>query len=85
MYPQASGSAEGGGLAEEAGQEAEQNGSKVNRVCEALRKVLVEMGENKYLLPIITTYIKMTDPQLETVLSIIQKIKGVCVCVCVCV
>ena len=51
-------------------------GGKVDRVCEAMRDVLVEMGEKAYLLSIITTHVKMTKPEVETVLNMIQKLKG---------
>ena len=50
--------------------------NKVDRVCVALRGALSELGPNKYLLSIITTYVKMTEPQLETVLGMIKQLKG---------
>ena len=50
--------------------------SKVDLVCESVREALMAVGENKYLLSIITSYVRMSSPQLETVLSIIQKLKG---------
>lgn len=50
--------------------------SKVDLVCKAVREVLVKMGENRYLLSIITSYVKMSRPDLETVLSMILKLKG---------
>ena len=50
--------------------------NKVDRVCVALRRALSELGPNKYLLSIITTYVKMTEPQLETVLEMIKQLKG---------
>ncbi len=49
---------------------------KVDTVCIAVRKELVKMGENTYLLSIITTYVKLTKPELEIVLSMIERVKG---------
>ena len=49
---------------------------KVDLVCTSVREVLAEKGENHYLLSIITSYIKMSRPDLESVLSMIQKLKG---------
>lgn len=51
-------------------------GSKVDLVCTVVRNVLAKMGENRYLLSIITSYVRMSQPDLETVLSMIQKLKG---------
>lgn len=50
--------------------------SKVDLVCTAVREVLVKMGENHYLLSIITSYVRMSRPDLETVLSMIMKLRG---------
>ena len=50
--------------------------NKVDLVCVALRRTLSELGPNKYLLSIITTYVKMTEPQLESVLEMIKQLKG---------
>ena len=58
------------------GVKGDSDSNKVDRVCAAVRKTLDELGSNKYLLSIITTYIKMTDPQLETVLGMIKQLKG---------
>lgn len=58
--------------------EGKPRGGKVDLVCTAVREVLTEMGENQFLLSIITSYVKMSRPDLETVLSMIQKLKGEC-------
>ncbi|XP_073242058.1 elongator complex protein 1-like [Porites lutea] len=50
--------------------------SKVDRVCDALRLTLETAGHNKYLLSILTTYVKKTNPALEKVLSIIKDLKA---------
>ncbi len=49
---------------------------KVDLVCKSVREALTAAGENKYLLSIITSFVRMSSPQLETVLSMIQKLKG---------
>jgi len=51
-------------------------GSKVNRVCDAIRNALEAAGHNRYLLSILTTYVKKTDPELEKVLTIIKDLKA---------
>lgn len=51
-------------------------GGKVDLVCTAVRDTLTKMGENFYFLSIITSYVKMSQPDLQTVLSMIQKLKG---------
>lgn len=56
--------------------------NKVDCVCVSLRRALNDVGANKYLLSIITTYVKMTDPQLETVLEMIKQLKGTLLCMC---
>lgn len=52
-------------------------GCKVDSVCDAVKRALVEIGENKYLLSIITTHVKKTHSELETVLTIIKHLKGI--------
>ena len=58
------------------GEEGGQDKSKLDCVCDAVREELQRCGENFYLLSIITTYIKMTQPRVETVLCMIQALKG---------
>ena len=67
---------EGDGDEDGDGCDTESHGNKVDRVCVAVRKALNKLGANKYLLSIITTYVKMTDPELETVLGMIKQLKG---------
>ncbi|XP_020621181.1 elongator complex protein 1-like isoform X1 [Orbicella faveolata] len=50
--------------------------SKVDRVCEALRTALDAAGHNKYLLSILTTYVKKNNPALEKVLTIMKDLKA---------
>ncbi|XP_067016133.1 elongator complex protein 1-like [Acropora muricata] len=50
-------------------------GNKVDRVCDAIRAKLELAGHNKYLLSILTTYVKKTEPALEHVLTIIKDLK----------
>lgn len=52
------------------------DGSKVDRVCDSIRETLENAGHNKYLLSILTTYVKKTDPVLEKVLTIIKDLKA---------
>ena len=61
---------DGGGAGESGG------GSKVDRVCEAVRHALICVGENKYLLSIITTHVRKANPDLEAVLAILKRLKG---------
>lgn len=56
--------------------EVEPGSNKVDLVCEAVRRELIEAGEDKYTLSIITSYVRMSEPQLETVLSKIHTLKG---------
>lgn len=65
-----------GGVVEDGPNKEVEPGSKVDRVCEAVRRGLTEAGEDTYLLSIITSYVRMSQPKLETVLSMIQKRKG---------
>ncbi|KAJ7339625.1 hypothetical protein OS493_006030 [Desmophyllum pertusum] len=50
--------------------------SKVDRVCDAVRTALETAGHNKYLLSILTTYVKKNDPALGKVLMIIKDLKA---------
>lgn len=61
---------------EDEGGDAESHCNKVDRVCVAVRRALTKLGANKYLLSIITTHVKMTHPELETVLGMIKQLKG---------
>ena len=56
--------------------DAESHSNKVDCVCVAVRKALNNLGANKYLLSVITTHVKMTNPELETVLDMIKQLKG---------
>ena len=58
------------------GCDAESHGNKVDRVCVVVRKALNKLGANKYLLSVITTHVKMTNPELEMVLGMIKQLKG---------
>lgn len=73
-----------GGTREEGVWQEVEPGCKVDRVCEAVRRGLMEAGEDTYMLSIITSYVRMSQPQLETVLSVIHRLKGWSSCVCRC-
>lgn len=49
--------------------------SKICTVCDALRVSLINEDENKYLLSILTTYVKKTKPELEQALQLIKKLR----------
>ncbi|EDO27313.1 predicted protein, partial [Nematostella vectensis] len=50
--------------------------TKIDTVCDACREALQNLGKEKYLLSILTSYAKKTEPELETVLSIIRDLKN---------
>ena len=80
MYPNPSREAGEAGDSREAGVAGDSReagvGTKVDRVCEAVRDALVSMGTNKYLLSIITTHVRETTPNLEVVLAVLKQLKG---------
>ncbi|KAN0047501.1 hypothetical protein ACTA71_001883 [Dictyostelium dimigraforme] len=49
---------------------------KVNLVCDSLRKVFMEKDSIKFNLPILTTYVKKSPPELDQVLRLIQSLRG---------
>ena len=52
------------------------DGTKINRVCDAIRDELVKRNkENKYMLPILTTYVKKHPQQLKEVLDLIRNMQ----------
>ncbi|KAL5482011.1 hypothetical protein EMCRGX_G022290 [Ephydatia muelleri] len=50
--------------------------SKVDTVCDAVRQALLELGEDRFLLSVITTMVKKTSPELEAVLEKISRLKA---------
>ena len=74
MYPGLRLSCDSGEVGKGGGDTRE--GCKVDSVCDAVRSALIGIGENKYLLSIITTHVKKTRSELETVLRIIKRLKG---------
>ena len=50
-------------------------GTKVNEICDALRAELLKRNENRFLLPILTTYVKKTPQQLREVLDKIREMQ----------
>ncbi|EDO37251.1 predicted protein [Nematostella vectensis] len=50
--------------------------TKIDTVCDACREALQNLGKEKYLLSILMSYAKKTEPELETVLSIIRDLKN---------
>jgi elongator complex protein 1 len=48
---------------------------KVNNICQAVRKELLDINKNKFLLCILTTYVKNNPPELEEVLLVIKELR----------
>ena len=66
--------AEINGIEEEAPGSAKHE--KVNKICDSLKDQLVGLNQdNKYLLPILTTYIKKQPQELKQVLKLIQNMQ----------
>ncbi|KAG7163721.1 putative elongator complex protein 1 [Homarus americanus] len=55
----------------------EASGGKIDMVCEALREAMISVDEEKFLLPILTSYVKMTSSQMDVALKKIQEIKDI--------
>ncbi|XP_052279525.1 putative elongator complex protein 1 isoform X1 [Dreissena polymorpha] len=49
---------------------------KVNTICDAVRKALIGIDENKYLLSILTTYVRKSKPELEQALQLVKKLRA---------
>lgn len=49
--------------------------NKIRHVCDALRAVFQKVDANKYLLPILTTYVLRDPPQTEEALRLIQRLR----------
>eukprot|EP01132_Coremiostelium_polycephalum_P004274 gene4274-5347_t len=49
---------------------------KVNLVCDKLREVFIKKDSIKYNLPILTTYVKKSPPELDQVLRLVQSLRG---------
>jgi len=54
---------------------ADKKQSKINRTCQAVRKELQNLDENKFVLSILTTYVKSSPPQLGEALEVVRKLK----------
>lgn len=48
---------------------------KVDTVCDALRKALIQEDENKYILCILTSYVKKSTPELEEALLLVRSLR----------
>ncbi|KAJ8304476.1 hypothetical protein KUTeg_018059 [Tegillarca granosa] len=49
--------------------------SKIDIVCDAVRHALKNIDENKYLLSILTAYVKKTTPELESALLLVKHLR----------
>ncbi|CAB4001430.1 Elongator complex 1 [Paramuricea clavata] len=54
---------------------AEKLEKKVDTICDAMRKALETIDQNKYLLCILTSHVKKSTPELETALQIVKNLK----------
>ncbi|KAL6043697.1 Elongator complex protein 1 [Balamuthia mandrillaris] len=52
-----------------------ENQSKVNLVCDTLREAFNKLDSKRYLLPIVTTYVRKQPSQLEEALLLIRKLR----------
>ncbi|EFA84443.1 elongation protein 1 [Heterostelium album PN500] len=49
---------------------------KVNLVCDKLREVFVKIDQNRFIQPVLTTYVKKSPPELDEALRLIQNLRG---------
>ncbi|XP_071527963.1 putative elongator complex protein 1 [Panulirus ornatus] len=49
--------------------------SKIDVVCKAVREAMISVDEERFLLPILTSYVKMTPRQMDVALKLIQEMK----------
>ncbi|KAL4228237.1 hypothetical protein ACF0H5_013670 [Mactra antiquata] len=49
--------------------------NKVDKICDTVREALKSMDENKYLLSIVTTYVRKTKPELELALQLVKRLR----------
>nr|XP_053646300.1 putative elongator complex protein 1 isoform X1 [Cherax quadricarinatus]XP_053646301.1 putative elongator complex protein 1 isoform X1 [Cherax quadricarinatus] len=57
------------------GSKTQELSSKIDVVCNAVREAMIALDEEKFLLPILTSYIKMTSCQMEVALKKIQNMR----------
>jgi elongator complex protein 1 len=55
---------------------AEPAQNKINLICNALRDVFQTLNPNKYLLPILTTYVTKNPQEIEAALKLVQGLKN---------
>ncbi|KAI8379248.1 IKI3 family-domain-containing protein [Radiomyces spectabilis] len=51
--------------------------NKVNRICAAVRDTLMELGRDRYMQSILSTYVKSSPPDLESALLLLAEIKEI--------
>ncbi|KAA0192735.1 hypothetical protein HAZT_HAZT001903 [Hyalella azteca] len=49
--------------------------SKVDTICKAVREAMIAVNENKFLLPILTSYVKMDAGQMDEALRRLQRMR----------
>nr|XP_022331417.1 putative elongator complex protein 1 [Crassostrea virginica]XP_022331418.1 putative elongator complex protein 1 [Crassostrea virginica] len=55
--------------------EESEGSCKVDTVCDVLRTALIEEDENKYILSILTSYVKKSNPELEEALLLVRSLR----------
>ncbi|KAK4306410.1 hypothetical protein Pmani_021766 [Petrolisthes manimaculis] len=50
-------------------------GTKIDKVCAAVRKAMIAVDEERYLPPILTSHVKMTPSQMDVALTKLKKMK----------
>lgn len=58
------------------GDDATDRVSKVDKVCDIVREALVTLNEKKYLLSILTSYVRKTTPELEAALLMVRNLRA---------
>ncbi|KAI7903384.1 IKI3 family-domain-containing protein [Cokeromyces recurvatus] len=49
--------------------------NKVNTVCEAVRKILIELGQERYMQSILSTYVRSSPPDLESAMTLLSELR----------
>lgn len=52
------------------------DGKKVDLICDAMRAAMENINPHKYCLSILTSHVKKTTPELETVLQKVHELQG---------
>ncbi|XP_033730609.1 putative elongator complex protein 1, partial [Pecten maximus] len=58
------------------GDEGTDQPSKVDKVCDVVREALISLDEKKYLLSILTSYVRKSTPELEAALLMVKTLRA---------